>query len=599
MSIDPKYLARFSVVLNEAQSVPVAVAYATEDDTALQDVDYEHTAGELVFQPGETELYVNVPTRDFDASATSFKLQLTSPVNATVVRATGVALFPTGAGRQIVFRDTFDTPSESFESHVPEIGKGYSQGSEARLSEGTVRAFHPEGYSAYLSLTGEFRGASREGGSISLKFKLSDYLSSPRALLGRAWINLREAMHSHYFNISFYPASKTVVFEPSRNDFDNRTVFLSAVDGSPIDIEMRWNFADGVVGLYLNSVWTHSYQYAAPLDCFESFSIGAGSDVVVDDVVVSLSDDVAPPDVWEPANDPLTWYAISGWGGNWYDHDQYSYNSTANTPNTKLAARIAGNPSGAISWVGVWDGAKPWIRGPVVTWPQAPDAVEQVDTTPYAPFGAVVGSVNSNALDDGEYRLYAFVDGVQIPGYLWATWLPDEVGNQGYRNRALGYADGVGDEHASPPPETPLLWYSVGQPDSPYGRWFGPSGEDVYLGGYSLTTARVRTVPAGPVTWQSTWVPDNPALPAEPTVTWPAAPAYFDDVDNAANLPLSVSVDTTGMFEDQENMEAGKLTLQMLVSGVLQPGHLWMSWGSEDDGYGGLSPTRSWGYTPE
>ena len=75
-----------SVTLNAAAAVPVTVTYATADDTAVADVDYEATSGQLVFAPGSTVETFEVQTIDnsVDDGDRVALLSLSDPVNATL-----------------------------------------------------------------------------------------------------------------------------------------------------------------------------------------------------------------------------------------------------------------------------------------------------------------------------------------------------------------------------------------------------------------------------------------------------------------------------------------------------------------------------------
>jgi len=89
-------LADFDVTLESASSDPVSVDYATSDGTAEAGIDYQATAGSLVFAPGQTLRTIRVPVigdRVAESDETFF-MDLFDPVNATlgVARATGTIL---------------------------------------------------------------------------------------------------------------------------------------------------------------------------------------------------------------------------------------------------------------------------------------------------------------------------------------------------------------------------------------------------------------------------------------------------------------------------------------------------------------------------
>jgi Ca2+-binding RTX toxin-like protein len=81
-------LARFTLRLSEAHTLPVRVSWATADATALAGVDYAARSGVLRFDPGQLQLTVEVPllnnaVREPDEL---FKLLLSNPVNDVLAR---------------------------------------------------------------------------------------------------------------------------------------------------------------------------------------------------------------------------------------------------------------------------------------------------------------------------------------------------------------------------------------------------------------------------------------------------------------------------------------------------------------------------------
>ncbi len=84
--------ANFTVTLSEASAVPVAVAYATANGTAVAGSDYQATSGTLTFAPGETSKTVTVPvTGDrIGESEESFYLNLSNPTSGQFIRSQGI-----------------------------------------------------------------------------------------------------------------------------------------------------------------------------------------------------------------------------------------------------------------------------------------------------------------------------------------------------------------------------------------------------------------------------------------------------------------------------------------------------------------------------
>ncbi|WP_172973412.1 Calx-beta domain-containing protein, partial [Limnospira platensis] len=89
--------ARFVVTLDNPSSERVVVDYATADGTAtVRDRDYQSTTGRLIFQPGQTRQFINVPVfgdTKVEPDET-FTVNLSRPQNAELGRrrATGTIL---------------------------------------------------------------------------------------------------------------------------------------------------------------------------------------------------------------------------------------------------------------------------------------------------------------------------------------------------------------------------------------------------------------------------------------------------------------------------------------------------------------------------
>ena len=84
--------AVFTVTLSQASSLPVAVNFATANVTATAGSDYVATSGVLTFNPGETSKQITV-TVNGDTIAEpdeTFLVNLTNPINATIVDSQGV-----------------------------------------------------------------------------------------------------------------------------------------------------------------------------------------------------------------------------------------------------------------------------------------------------------------------------------------------------------------------------------------------------------------------------------------------------------------------------------------------------------------------------
>lgn len=88
--------AVFTVTLSRPHEQTVTVDYATVPGTAVSPSDFTSISGTLTFLAGQTTKQINVPIRDpvFGSIDEQFTVQLSAPVNATVVDGTGVGLIP-------------------------------------------------------------------------------------------------------------------------------------------------------------------------------------------------------------------------------------------------------------------------------------------------------------------------------------------------------------------------------------------------------------------------------------------------------------------------------------------------------------------------
>jgi hypothetical protein len=85
--------ATFAVTLSAASGQTVTVSYATADDTATSPADYAAASGSVIFAAGEiTKLVaVTVVGDTLDEPTETFRVNLSSPVNATIADAQGNA----------------------------------------------------------------------------------------------------------------------------------------------------------------------------------------------------------------------------------------------------------------------------------------------------------------------------------------------------------------------------------------------------------------------------------------------------------------------------------------------------------------------------
>jgi len=88
-------LAVFTVTLSRPSPQTITMSWATADGTATAGLDYHATGGPLGFSPGQTSVQVGVTvssdgSSDLPEPDETFFVNLTSPVNGTLVKAQGV-----------------------------------------------------------------------------------------------------------------------------------------------------------------------------------------------------------------------------------------------------------------------------------------------------------------------------------------------------------------------------------------------------------------------------------------------------------------------------------------------------------------------------
>jgi hypothetical protein len=167
--------AVFQVSLLSESPDPVTVDFTTVNGTATAPEDYEHRAGTLVFQPGDSAQTITVPTREDNVSEAveeAFTVRLDNPVNAGI----------TDAGGQAVILDRDVTPSLSIDDvQVMEDGEAtfhvslFPPANEAVTVEFTTvnqSAVAPDDYESKAGLL-VFSPGDREK-TISIKLKDDD-----------------------------------------------------------------------------------------------------------------------------------------------------------------------------------------------------------------------------------------------------------------------------------------------------------------------------------------------------------------------------------------------------------------------------------------
>ena len=105
----------FTVTLSNASDLPVTVAYATANGTALAGSDYVAQNGTLTFAPGQTTATITVTILD-DAvyeGPESFSVELSSPTNAVILDGSGIATIKDDGTGTIVDPTPTDPPPAS------------------------------------------------------------------------------------------------------------------------------------------------------------------------------------------------------------------------------------------------------------------------------------------------------------------------------------------------------------------------------------------------------------------------------------------------------------------------------------------------------
>ena len=100
--------ARFVVRLDSPSSEIVTVRYATANGTATAGEDYRQTTGRLIFQPGQTRQFINVPVfgdTNIEPDET-FMVNLRRPQNAELARAQATGTIINDDFPQITIADT-------------------------------------------------------------------------------------------------------------------------------------------------------------------------------------------------------------------------------------------------------------------------------------------------------------------------------------------------------------------------------------------------------------------------------------------------------------------------------------------------------------
>lgn len=124
--------AVFTVTLSETTTETVTVDWATADDTAVDGEDYTGASGTLTFDPGDTSKTISIDIlgeTDVESDETFF-VNLSSPVNATILDSQGVATITNDDSSPPVIDpllDTFTGAAGSLATHTSDSGHTWSE----------------------------------------------------------------------------------------------------------------------------------------------------------------------------------------------------------------------------------------------------------------------------------------------------------------------------------------------------------------------------------------------------------------------------------------------------------------------------------------
>lgn len=133
----------FTVKLSEASTETITVNYASEDLSAMANLDYEPVSGQLTFEPGETskEFAVVSMTDEWREGNERFKVVLSNPVNADIFGGTVISTIRNDdndlfkdeegylsrdsyPGYSLSWADEFEEPQVNLNNWTFEIGNG-------------------------------------------------------------------------------------------------------------------------------------------------------------------------------------------------------------------------------------------------------------------------------------------------------------------------------------------------------------------------------------------------------------------------------------------------------------------------------------------
>ena len=179
--------AVFTIYLSSQSSKGVSINYATADGTATAGADYQSASGTIVFAVGETSRTVTVLVNGdtADEPLETFFLNLTSPLNATVADAQGLATIGTSNSTGVKFSAaTYNAQETDHAAQITVTRSGDASGAIS-VDYGTFDGTASERYD-YTPAFGSLRFG---GGEISKTFVV--LLNEDAFVEGDETINLR------------------------------------------------------------------------------------------------------------------------------------------------------------------------------------------------------------------------------------------------------------------------------------------------------------------------------------------------------------------------------------------------------------------------
>lgn len=389
--------------------------------------------------------------------------------------------------------------------------------------------------------------------------------------------------------------------------------------GEDVEFELRWNLANDNVAAYVNGNWVHTIAAndAPVATSVTGFWVYANQaqDTGFARVEVRKNQPVPEDPVAVPPVN-IRWYAAGKpdalWTELWSERDfpgQGVTDTWFGGPDGAfdefIAARVVAPEGADVQWFMDWQpaagatGSAPTLvtqRGPDFPLFAVNPGSPVTDAVATYSLGAWIDQAASAGHSVGILRLYAEVDGVPVPNYIW-MWMAYQVdGGQSYQLTPV--SDGqvttpsVGVGFGSRPPTPPTMaWYGSSQ----YGSWSGwnpmndTGTQDGAYPGASYAGRILDESLTGEVVWTARWNATG-GSPGRPVITSPKGPNPADVVAGNVDWAFGVDVDPSSLAGEG----FGELTLTATVGGVRVPGYLWATFSDGPQSYS----TMAWGWSP-